>query len=254
MEPELVESLAAWLLSLGDDELILGQRDAEWCGYAPILEEDIAFANLALDELGHATQYYTIQAELLGEDPITHPDRLAFWRDASEFRNVQLVELPRGDWAFSMLRQYLFDEAEGVRLEALVESRYAPLAETAAKIRNEELYHLRHTRAWVRRLAEGTPESRSRLQAALEQLWLYTTQLFTPPDGEDLLVQAGFSTPQAVQAAAWEGRVVPFLREVGLRIPEEQGLPLSRSEHTPGFGQLLEEMQSTARLEPGAEW
>lgn len=254
MDPEVQESLADWLLSLGDDELILGQRDAEWCGHAPILEEDIAFANLALDELGHAAQYYTLLAELRGEDPLTYPDRLAFWREADAFRNLQLVELPRGDWAFSMLRQYLFDAAEGVRLDALMQCRYAPLAEAAAKIRNEELYHMRHTRAWVRRLAEGTEESKGRLQAALQQLWPYTAQLFAPPEGEDLLVQAGFAAPQSEQGAEWERRVVPYLREIGLQIPAEPGLQLDRSAHTPEFSLIVEEMQSTARLEPGAEW
>ena len=126
---------------LADDELILGQRDSEWTGHAPILEEDIAFSNIAQDELGHATIWYGLLSELTGEEP----NELVFFRDFDDFRNVTLVELPNGDWAFSMLRQYLFDAFEMVRLSQLLESLYRPVAEAAAKIRMEELYHYRHT-------------------------------------------------------------------------------------------------------------
>src|SRR5262249_24761260 len=152
MKPPLRDVLADYLLALADDELILGHRDSEWCGHAPILEEDIAFANLALDEIGHARVWYGLLGDLLSKDPETYPDELVYRRDASEFRCAQFVELPKGDWAFSMLRQYLFDSIEAMRLEALTESSYQPLADAAAKMRPEEMYHLRHTSAWVRRL------------------------------------------------------------------------------------------------------
>src|SRR5215471_16608308 len=141
-------ALPTYLLALADDELLLGHRDSEWTGHAPILEEDIAFANLAQDEIGHAALWYGLLRNLDGSDP----DRLIFFREPGAFRNAQLVELPKGDWAFSMLRQYLFDAAESVRLPLLAVSTHRPLAEAAAKIRPEELYHLRHTQAWIQRL------------------------------------------------------------------------------------------------------
>jgi ring-1,2-phenylacetyl-CoA epoxidase subunit PaaC len=157
---------AAYLLALADDELILGHRDSEWTGHAPILEEDIAFANIAQDEIGHASLWYGLVQRLGGAEP----DRLVFFRPPSEYRNAPLVELPKGDWAFSMLRQYLFDAAEAQRLPLLAASAHRPLAEAAAKIRTEEIYHLRHTQAWIERLAQGTAESHGRTQAALDLL------------------------------------------------------------------------------------
>ncbi|MCL4257815.1 MAG: phenylacetate-CoA oxygenase subunit PaaC [Anaerolineales bacterium] len=152
-------ALSGYLIALADDELILGHRDSEWTGHAPILEEDIAFANLALDEIGHAKLWYELAADLLGEDKTTYPDKLVYFREPAQFRNMQLVELPKGDWAFSTLRQYLFDAFEALRLEALSQSSYTPLAEIAARIRTEELYHLRHSQAWVPRLGLGTQDS-----------------------------------------------------------------------------------------------
>ena len=148
-----------YILSLADDELILGHRDSEWCGHAPILEEDIAFANLALDEIGHANLWYGLLAGILEQDPLTYPDQLVYFRRPNDYRNIQMVELPNGDWAFSMLRQYLLDAAELVRLNALAQSQFIPLAEVAAKILKEELYHHRHSSAWVRRLGLGTATS-----------------------------------------------------------------------------------------------
>ena len=133
--PDLAAPLADRLLALADDELILAHRNSEWAGHAPVLEEDIAFANLALDEMGHAAIWYGLREALTGESA----DRLIFFRDAGAYRNAQLVELPRGDWAFAMLRQYLFDAAESVRLPQLANSAYRPLAEAAAKIPTQGL-------------------------------------------------------------------------------------------------------------------
>src|SRR5258708_18951852 len=172
--------VAAYLLALADDELILGPRDSEWTGHAPILEEDIAFANIAQDEIGHASLWYGLAHGLGGAET----DRMVFFRSPGEYRNAPLVELPKGDWAFSMLRQYLFDAAEAERLPLLAASSHRPLAEAAAKIRTEEIYHLRHTRAWIERLAQGTNESRNRVQAALDLLWPYALQLFRPASCE----------------------------------------------------------------------
>jgi len=255
MNPDVKQALADKLLALADDEIILGHRDSEWTGHAPILEEDIAFANIALDELGHARIWYTLLAELVGESLDTYPDRLISFRDAGEYRNVRFVELPKGDWAFSMLRQYLFDAAELVRLERLVESRYPPLAEAAAKIRKEEIYHERHTRAWVRRLGLGTEESHRRMQNALDQLWPYTSQLFEALPGESLLADAGLIPAADVLRGAWEDKVLPCLQEAGLTPPTGRPATIAgRDQHTPHLSALLAEMQQVARLVPDAQW
>jgi ring-1,2-phenylacetyl-CoA epoxidase subunit PaaC len=254
LDDALRDSLADQLLAMADDELILGHRNSEWCGHAPILEEDIAFANLALDELGHAIQWYTILAALLDEDLDGYPDQMVYQREAKDFRNIQMVELPIGDWAFSMLRQFLFDAAEVERLERLAESRYAPLAQAAAKIRKEEVYHTRHTRAWVLRLGQGTEESHSRMQAALDGLWAPACQLFTSLPRETYLIKAKITPDPHLVQAAWEASVIPLLQTCGLTHPVSQPNLIDRSQHTSYLEVLVAEMQSIAKLEPQAEW
>jgi ring-1,2-phenylacetyl-CoA epoxidase subunit PaaC len=253
-EYRVQDALVSLLLSMGDDEFILGHRDSEWCGAAPILEEDIAFANIALDELGHAKIWYTLIGTLVGEDSETYPDRLAFKRDPADFRNLQMVELPNGDWAFSMLRQYLFDAFEIVHLDALKNSTFLPISEAAAKIRKEEAYHYRHTHAWVLRLGQGTEESQQRIQQALNELWPFTFQMFSPRPGDAELVKAGYYTPQNQLQKSWEARVLPLLESCGLQLPDISELQKSREQHTKHLHLLLDEMQSVARLDPQAEW
>lgn len=255
MDRALLYALSGYLIALADDELVLGHRDSEWTGHAPILEEDIAFANLALDEIGHAKLWYELAAELLGEDKTTYPDKLVYFREAAQFRCVQLVELPKGDWAFSLLRQYLFDAFETVRLEALSGSGYVPLAQIAARIRTEELYHLRHTRAWVPRLGQGTEESRRRMQAALEQLWPYAQALGAPLPGERDLHAAGIVPDNRSLFAAWSAEVTEFLEASSLHIPNlKSSISAARSSHTEYFATLVQELQSVARLDPEAQW
>lgn len=245
-------ALVPQLLALADDELILGHRDSEWCGHAPILEEDIAFANLAQDELGHAALWYRLVEQLSD----TRTDELIFRRGAADYRCVQLVTLPKGDWAHAMLRQFLFDAAEAVRLPLLAESRYAPLAETAAKIRTEEIYHLRHTRAWVRRLGLGTEESHRRMQAALDTLWPYALQLFVPLADEAALTAAGLVPAAATVRLAWEALAGETLRAADLVIPAgAEPAAHDRREPGPYLPALLDELQAVARLEgPEVGW
>ncbi len=252
MDDAVRDALLDRLLAMADDELILAHRNSEWAGHAPILEEDIAFANIALDEMGHASIWYGLRGEMTGEDT----DQLVFFRNPGQYRNIQLVELPKGDWAFSMVRQYLFDAAEGVVLSHLRASAHRPLAEAAAKIATEELYHLRHTGLWLRRLGLGTEESHRRAQAALDMLWPYARQLFTLLPGDAALSAAGIVPDMALLRREWEAAVRPFLAECGLAIPEE-ALPrrdVPRTEHTEHLMALLAEMQSVARMDPEAEW
>ncbi|MCI0397238.1 MAG: phenylacetate-CoA oxygenase subunit PaaC [Chloroflexi bacterium] len=251
MDAQQQQALGDQLLALADDELVLAHRNSEWTGHGPILEEDIAFSNIAQDELGHAILWYRLLNDLTGDDP----DQLVFFRDAADYRNVQMVELTKGDWAFSMVRQYLFDALEMVRLPRLAESHYRPLAEAAAKIRPEELYHYRHTHAWVKRLGLGTAESQQRTQKALDELWPYAYQLFAPLPDEALLVKAGLLPAQEELRQAWEGHVVPFLASCDLRPPVRNTPPAqNRDEHTPHLEALLADMQVVARAHPGAEW
>ena len=244
-------AMAARLTAMADDELILAHRDAEWTGHAPILEEDIALANLAQDELGHATVYYGLLETLTGIDG----DQMAFFREAADFRNVQLVELPKGDWAVTMLRHYLVDAYEHVLLDALQESLYAPLRDAAAKIRREELYHLRHGHIWVERLGLGTEESNRRMQTAVSHLWPYCNQLFTPMAADDVLIEAGYFVDVMALRPLWQAIVIPHLTASGLIIPETAApVTANRSTHTPHLADLLADMQMVARADPQAAW
>lgn len=257
MDQNLRNALSDYLLAIADDELLLGHRNAEWCGHAPILEEDIAFANLALDEIGHAATYFALYAELNTEDPDSYPDQLVYFRQADGFRNAQMVELPNGDWAFSMLRQYLFDAWEKVHLKDLAESRFQPLAEVSAKIRVEEHYHYRHSSAWIKRLGLGTEESNSRCQAALDQLWPLAIHLIASLPQDQAAIDEGLTPDAAYSLHSWKELVVPFLKESGLNIPTQdmakEQAPY-RTQHSPHLRTLLAEMQSVARLEPDASW
>jgi ring-1,2-phenylacetyl-CoA epoxidase subunit PaaC len=255
MTPELKYALTEQLLALADDELILGHRNSEWCGHAPILEEDIAFANIALDEIGHALMWYQLLADLLDEDRDTYPDKMVYRRAANEFRSAQFVELPKGDWAFSMLRQYLFDAAEQVRLAHLVHNYYKPLSGAAEKIRKEEIYHLRHTQAWVKRLGLGTEESNRRMQTALNQLWSYAQQLFMASPAEVVLVRENFGVYASAIREEWEANVIPFLTDSGLTMPKQFESPaFSRRQHTEHLTGLVGKLQEVAHQFPDARW
>jgi ring-1,2-phenylacetyl-CoA epoxidase subunit PaaC len=248
-------SLSGYLIALADDELILAHRDSEWTGHAPILEEDIAFANIALDEIGHARLWYQLAAELLGEDVAKFPDAQVYLRDAAKFRCLQFVELPKGDWAFTLVRQYLFDSFEGHRLAGLAASSYKPVADIAAKIRTEELYHLRHTRAWVPRLGLGTEESHRRMQAALDELWPYAQALGAPLPGEIELFSAGIVPGSSSLFDLWAEEVTQFLKEANLQVPNaDNDVIADRRVHSEYFDVLISDLQQVARLDPEATW
>ncbi len=250
MNEQIKQLLVNRMTALADDELILAHRDSEWTGHGPILEEDIALSNIAQDELGHATVFYGLVEELIGQSP----DQMAFFRIAEDFLNAQLVELPCGDWAFTMLRQYLFDAYEHVLLEAVSTSNYQPLADAVAKFRAEEMYHLRHTHVWVERLGLGTVESNGRMQNALDELWPYTDQLFVPMPQETHLIEAGYFPNVAELKNNWEAIVKPHLEESDLIIPDVEPFTAPRNEHTAHLNDLLADMQQVARWDPQAEW
>jgi ring-1,2-phenylacetyl-CoA epoxidase subunit PaaC len=254
-------ALVAYLYAMGDDEMLLGHRDAEWTGLGPILEEDIAFSSMAQDELGHAQVWYEV-LHGLGEPP---PNEIAFLRDAPEWRNARLYEQPRGDYALSLVRQYLHDLAEAVRYDALRACPHGPVAEAAMKLRQEEKYHLIHGRTYVARLATATAESRERLQAALDTLFPLALGIWEAPEDEARLAAAGYVTPSAQLMQAWLGAVVPFLAEQGLRLAVAADgagwrptvAPVAggrRGEHGPELAALLAAMQGMYRSDPAARW
>jgi len=249
LDPYLKEALIRKLTALADDEVVLAQRLSEWVGHAPILEEDIAIANLAQDELGHAQLYLELRRELDGSDP----DALVFLRDPLEYRNAVLVELPKGDWAFTMVRQYLFDAYERLWLQEAARSAYPPLAEVAGRILKEERFHLKHTSLWVERLAQGTEESHRRAQEALDLLFPYARQLFRPLAEEEALVEAGVVPDLEALEGPYLEEVGGFLKAVGLKVPEGGYVPGSRQEHTEYLWSLLAEMQSVARWDREAK-
>lgn len=250
---EAEAAFAGFALALGDDALVLGHRLSEWCGVAPTLEEDIALSNIGLDLVGRADRLLGL-AGRLGE-PRRTSDELAYFRDATAYRNVALVELPKGDFAFTIMRQFLFD-AMSVPLNERLAEVGGPLAGIAAKSLKESRYHLRHTSMWVRRFGGGTDESRARAQSALDELWMYTEELFDFGTGAAELVEAGYAPDPASLRPVWEETVRMIFDEAGLSIPDTTysfgGAREGR--HTEYLGRMLSEMQSLARAHPGAEW
>jgi ring-1,2-phenylacetyl-CoA epoxidase subunit PaaC len=230
------------LLRLGDDRLVLGHRTSEWCGHAPILEEDIALANIALDHIGQANLLlgYAGQVEGAGRDQ----DALAYFRDAVEFRNALICEVPKGDFGVTIVRHFLHGVFSVLQWEALSKSTDATLAGIAAKALKESTYHVRHCGEWVIRLGDGTAESHARVQAAVDYLWPYTGELFMPP-GEEAALEA-----------PWRVQVDDVLRRATLTVPEGVWMQRGGREgrHTEHLGHMLAEMQIVARSHPGAQW
>ena len=254
LDAETRSALVEYLLRHGDDRLLLGHRLSEWCGHAPILEEDIALANIALDFVGQANLLLGLAGQLEGQG--RDADALAYFREATAFRNLQLVELPKGDFGFTVVRQFLFDAYDVPFLEALQRSAHADLAGIAAKAYKEARYHLRHSAEWVVKLGDGTAESHRRVQTALDELWRFTGELFEPDDVDRALTRAGIAPDLASLAPRWRQRVEAVLRQATLTPPEPTRAMLGgrRGWHTEHLGLALAEMQIVARSFPGAKW
>ncbi len=254
LDPALRAALVQYLLRLGDDRLVLGHRLSEWCGHAPILEEDIALANIALDLIGEATLFLRLAGETEGAG--RDEDALAYLREAIDYRNVLLVELPRGDFAVTIVRHFLFGVAAYYQLEGLTRSTHPALAGIAAKALKETRYHVRHAGEWLLKLGDGTVESHERAQAALDDLWRYTGEMFLTDAVDEILVGAGLVPDLAPLEAPWRAQVTDVVRRATLRVPEsgymQRGGRVGR--HTEHLGHLLAEMQILQRSNPGATW
>lgn len=246
--------LFEYLLRLGDDRLVLGHRMSEWCGHGPILEEDIALANISLDLIGQAASLLKLAGEVEGKG--RSEDALAYFREAVEYRNALLVELPKGDFAVTIVRQFLFDTHSVLLLDALAGSRHEGIAAIAAKSLKEDKYHLRHSSEWVVRLGDGTAESHQRAQVALDSLWPYVTELFEGDDVDTAVAALGVTVDLAATKSRWDAMVNDVLARATLTRPAE-GAPQRggrRGRHTEHLGHLLATMQIVARSHPGATW
>jgi ring-1,2-phenylacetyl-CoA epoxidase subunit PaaC len=241
-------------LALGDDALTMGQRLSEWISKGPFLEEDIALANVALDFMGRARMFLSYAGELEGQG--RGEDELAFFRDCREFSNLLIFELPIGDFANTMARQYLIDAFEVPYFEALSRSRDEVIAAIAAKAVKECRYHLRRSRDWVLRLGDGTEESHRRMQSALDEVWPFVAELFEMPDYEARLAEDGIAMDRAALKSGWDRDVQATLGEATLVVPESDNAIHGGREgiHTEHLGFLLSNLQFMQRTYPGLEW
>jgi ring-1,2-phenylacetyl-CoA epoxidase subunit PaaC len=241
-------------LRMGDNALILGHRNSEWCGHAPALEEDIALANIALDLIGQTRLWLGLAAQIEGKG--RSADDLAYLRDTRDFRNVLLVEQPNGDFGQTLMRQFLFDAWHLPMLKALQSSTDGRVAEIAEKAAKEAAYHLERSTDLVVRLGDGTDESQARMQAALDLLWPYTGELFLADATDAELATVGIAPAPESLRPAWDAHVHATLAEATLRRPEGGFVQKGgkRGVHSEHLGYILAELQFLQRAYPGAEW
>jgi len=243
-----------YVLRLADSALVLGQRLSEWCGHGPVLEEDLALANIALDLIGQARLLLTHAGQLEGQG--RDEDQLAFLREPGRYCNLTLVELPNGDFGHTVGRNLLYGAFQQELWHALLGSQDRELAAIAEKSLKETRYHLRHSADWVVRLGDGTEESHQRMQAAVGELWPYTAEFFTGDAVDDEVSAAGIGPAWHTLESAWEAAVVPVLKEATLSIPARTGFR-SRGKvgvHSEHLGHLLAELQYLQRTYPDSRW
>jgi len=254
--------LITYTLHLADNALILAQRNAEWTGHGPVLEQDIAISNIALDLVGQARNFYQYAAVLVNQSadhtasqPVTE-DTLAYLRNANDFRNSLLVELPKGDWAVTVLRQFFFSTWQFYFFQQLVHSKDKSLAAIAEKSLKEVTYHLRWSAEWVVRLGDGTAESNQRINKALVDLWPYTEELTSNASYETALLQDGIAVDAGSLKKPWSNKINEVFASATLQVPENQPLHSGGKEgkHTSQLELVLEEMQYLQRAYPNSNW
>jgi ring-1,2-phenylacetyl-CoA epoxidase subunit PaaC len=243
-----------WLCRMGDNTLILGHRVSEWCGHSPVLEEDIALANTALDLIGQTQFWLGLAGEVEGKG--RSADSLAYLRDAAQFRNVLLVERPNGDFGNTLMRQFLFDAWHMAMLDALTGSSDPRVAEIAAKAVKEVAYHLERSADLVIRLGDGTGESRARMQKALDSLWPYTGEMFLDDEVDRAMAAAGIAPLPQDLRAGWDRTVAETMAQATLEVPQTgyQHKGGKTGRHSEALGYILADMQFLQRAYPGAVW
>jgi len=249
------EALFEYLVRLADDRLILGHRLSEWCGHGPILEEDIALANIALDYIGHAANLYEYAVEIEGEG--RHRDDLVYFRNDPEYKNLKLVELPKGDFGFTIARQFLFSSYSYYLYQLLSDIEDEQIRGMVGKHFKEVKYHLRHSREWVLRLGDGTEESHSRIQDAFNDMWTYVGELFYQDEVDEFLQKKNLAADTASFKSDWKDLVTDTLEEATLDVPDWNQFMVEGSRqglHTEHLGHLLAEMQHLRRSYPDADW
>ncbi|MFM6984675.1 MAG: 1,2-phenylacetyl-CoA epoxidase subunit PaaC [Chitinophagaceae bacterium] len=246
--------LSDYILHLADNSMILGQRCAEWCGHGPVLEQDIALTNIALDLIGEARSLYHYAADIKGGGATE--DSEAFLRDVLQYRNCLLCEQPNTDWAYTIVRQFFYDTFHYHLHKQLSESSDNRLKEIALKTIKESTYHLKWSSEWMIRLGDGTELSRNKMQTAVNDLWEYTGEFFNPSETETQALAMGFGADLSKIAPLWRSKVEEIMEEATLSIPgsnyqQKGGKKGYHSEH---LGYILAEMQYLQRAYPGAEW
>ncbi|MDC1202351.1 phenylacetate-CoA oxygenase subunit PaaC [Salibacteraceae bacterium] len=234
-------------LHLGDNALILGHRISEWCGHGPVLEQDIAMTNIALDLIGQAKMYLDLAAELEGKG--NDHDHLAYKRDVLDFKNLLITEIPNGDFADSIARQFFFDQWHFLLLSELSNSSNDRLKEIAQKALKEVTYHKRWSSEWVVRLGDGTAESKEKMQRAIDDIWFYTGEAFMPAKYEEGILPTGLKD-------TWMKNVKVILEEATLMMPADEWMQDGgkTGKHTEYLGFILAEMQFLPRAYPDATW
>ena len=256
-----------YTLHLADNALILGHRNSEWCGHGPVLEQDIAITNISLDLIGQARNFYQYAAQLMNDQKAHSPvgegvggevseDTLAYLRDANEFKNCLLVELPKGDWAITILRQFFFSAYQFYLYQQLQNSKDEQLAAIAVKSLKEVTYHLRWSSEWVIRLGDGTNESHKRITKAVDELWGYTNEFFIPSDYEQEVVNAGIGVDVKNIKNKWLEKVNEVFSEATLVIPvnDDSHTGGKEGKHTDNLKAILADLQYMQRTYPNSEW
>ncbi|MDG1262187.1 MAG: phenylacetate-CoA oxygenase subunit PaaC [Flavobacteriales bacterium] len=243
-----------YILRLGDNALVLGQRLGEWCGHGPALEEDIALTNISLDLIGQARSLldYAGQVEGAGRDE----DKLAFFRDVRQYRNVILLEQPNGHFGDTIVRQFLYDHFAWLFYNELMKSNDDQLVAIAAKSIKEVTYHRRHSSEWIIRLGDGTAESKEKVQDSLDRLWVYSGEMLTPDSLDKKAQEAGIGVDLDVLKKDWHVNVKGVIEQANLTLPEDGWMHSGGKKgiHSEHLGYILAEMQHIPRAYPDAKW
>jgi len=243
------------LLKTADDSFIVGHRNSEWTGFGPFMEEDIAFASMAQDKIGHAWALYKLVEQM---EPDHSAEWLAFQRPLKEFKSCHLVELPNAEYDFSLIRHFLFDEAELLRYTLFLESSFEPLTHLAKKIKGELKYHTMHAETFLFQLANGNEVSKARMQSALNECFPYALGLFESFEGEKELIQEGIYPGEQVLKDKWLAAIADMIAEAGLKMPEFHAASSveggRNGYHSDFLLPLLTEMREVIAIDPNAEW
>ena len=248
------KALIDYTLHLADNSLILGQRNSEWCGHGPVLEQDIAITNISLDLIGQARNFYQYASTLIGNGATE--DTLAYLRKEREFKNCLLVEQPNGDWSQTIVRQFFFSQYQYLLFQQLQNNKEEQLTAIAEKSLKEVTYHLRWSSEWVIRLGDGTDESHKRITIAIDELWRYTGEMFEAASYELRASSEGFGADVSKLKDEWLNKVKEVFAEATLIVPEKTFMQTGGKEgkHTEHLGYILTELQYMQRAYPNSEW